>query len=113
MTTSSMDQPPKMITITAGEEGDQIVIDIPEDSLRGLEKEKKKETVVALSRFIVALGGNGEFVEDDMAAVLSLDGMLMTLPGEQQPITMREMFGSMMITGSPENIADLQSGMQQ
>lgn len=99
-----------MLTITAGEDEDKLILDIPVDSLKD---SKREETIGALSRFVVALNGNGELLEEDVATVLSIDGMLMTLPGTTQPISMQEVLGGLIVSGSPTDIAEIQQASEQ
>lgn len=109
MPRNSIDQAPPMITFTIGEEDDQLILSIPEASLKNLEAEEKERKIKALSRFILALGnGKEETLEEDLAIVATIDGMLMTVPGSGQPVSFQEIFGSMLITGSPEDLAKFQ-----
>ena len=105
-----MDKTPEMVTFTIGDDDDKLVLDIPLESMQGLSPDKKQETVNALSRFIVGLTGNAELKTDDIATVLAIDGMLLTLPGAEGPVQVREMFGDAIITGSPADIATIQQG---
>lgn len=114
MVQPDMDKAPDMIDVIVGEEGDQLVLSIPRDSIENLDPSKKEDTIKALSRFIIALrGDNVDHVEEDLAVVLGIDGVQLTLPGSEQPISVRVMFGGLMITGAASDLAQFDTDKGQ
>ena len=113
MTRADIDKAPEMITLISGDEDEQLVLQIPVASLKNIDPDKKDKEVKALSRFAIALGGGkADTLEEDLATVLSIDGALLTLPGAEQPLSIQELFGSLLVAGSAEDVAKFQANSE-
>ncbi len=109
MTNPDMDRPPEMVTFNIGDH----VLDIPTNVLKGLDSDQKAKTKMAIARLIVGLAGNGDLTIDDFDTVLTLEGVMLTSPGNEGPVAGREFLGGILFTGHSGDTADIQSSQQE
>jgi len=118
MTSSNLppeDLAPAMVHLSLGPEGgetfddNRIIIGIPETTLSSLDPVRQRELIGDLSKFILAASsGKTRKIAKSLPKVLAIEGLTMSIPGIEGPVSIHELFGSFLVSGSSTDLSGLQ-----